>query len=579
MKKRVLTLLCILVSSTISTILFAQNKSAQEILKLNGKKMPFVHIGKTNLYAGKFEVSNVDYLCFLNWTRKTKGEAEYEKNLPDTLVWRTPLGYAEKYINYYLRHPAFRDYPVVGVSYEQVLSFCEYFSTDINEWLEDKHVKKIRFRLPTEEEWEVAARGGQLEGTIFPWGTESIRSEKGKYKGGMLANCSRGSGDFMGFAGSLNDGWDVTCQVGSYWSNNFGIYQMVGNVAEMVAEKSICKGGAWNKGSHKLVISSRDTFEVAASWVGFRVFAEIEEYQKPTSQEKVDAKFIEKSLSYIPAGGFQLSHDYSIFEPDSAESHKKDNALVLSNFYFSKYEVTNDMYIQFLNAITDTVMRNKFTPRDENWTSETDLLQYQHYSTQFPNHPVVNITKDAMIAFCSWLTDTYNKDPDRKYEQIEFSLPSAKQQLRAMNGDLDMASYSWGGPYNRNAKGEYLMNFNPLFDYELYDEDKLTLDMAYRKTQYPLLKKSRSLDDFELTAPVNSYYPSKFGIHNTNGNVAEVVSNSDYALGGSFASMNGNCSNMIFGDYPSILLELITLPSPQVGFRFVMTGINELRKD
>ncbi|MFM7758013.1 MAG: SUMF1/EgtB/PvdO family nonheme iron enzyme, partial [Crocinitomicaceae bacterium] len=382
----------------ICTHVVAQQKietKAGDILRLNGKKMPSFHIGKTNLYACKFEVTNFDYLCFLNWTRKTKGESEYERNLPDTLSWlSTRNGYADKYVDYYLRHPAYRNYPVVGVSYEQVQNFCEYFGITINEWLQDKKIKKIHFRLPTEEEWELAARGGHHEGTIFPWGTESIRSEKGKYKGVILANCNRSSGDFMGF---LNGG-DVSCSVSDYWPNNFGIYHMAGNVAEMVAEKSICKGGAWNKGPHKLVISSRDTFDVESPWVGFRVFAEIEEYQIPTSKEKIDAKFIEKSLSYIPAGGFQINRYYSIFEPDSAESHKKDKSLVLSNFYFSKYEVTNDMYIQFLNAITDSVIRNKYTPRDENWTSETDLLQYQHYSTQFPNHPVVNITKEAMMA-------------------------------------------------------------------------------------------------------------------------------------------------------------------------------------
>ncbi|MBM3186146.1 MAG: SUMF1/EgtB/PvdO family nonheme iron enzyme [Bacteroidetes bacterium] len=557
-------------------VVFAQQKKEikpGEHLKLNGKKMPFVHIGKTNLYAGKYEISNFDYLCFLNWTRKTKGESEYERNLPDTLSWlSTRLGYADKYVDYYLRHPAYRNYPVVGVSYEQVQNFCEYFGITINEWLQDKKIKKIHFRLPTEEEWELAARGGLPKGTIFPWGTESIRSENGKYKGSMLANCNRGSGDFMGYAGFLNDGGDVSCRVSDYWPNNFGIYHMAGNVAEMVAEKSICKGGAWNKEPHKLVISSRDTFDVESPWVGFRVFAEIEEYQIPSLQEKVDAKFIEKSLSYIPAGGFQINRYYSIFEPDSAESHKKDKSLVLSNFYFSKYEVTNDMYIQFLNAITDSVIRNKYTPRDENWTSETDLLQYQHYTTQFPNHPVVNITKEAMMAFCSWLTELYIKDPKRKYEYVKFTLPSAKQQLRAMTGDLDLATYSWGGPYNRNAKGEFMMNFNPLLDYEVYDELKLALDLNYRKGQLPILRRSRALDGFELTAPVNSYYPSRFGIHNTNGNVAEVVSNSDYVLGGSFASMNGNCSNQIFDGNLNILPELITLPSPQVGFRFVMEG-------
>jgi hypothetical protein len=197
----------------------------------------------------------------------------------------------------------------------------------------------------------------------------------------------------------------------------------------------------------------------------------------------------------------------------------------------------------------------------------------------------VNITKEAMIAFCSWLTEQYNKDPKRKFEYVEFSLPTAKQQLRAMTGDLDLQSYSWGGPYSRNAKGEYMMNFNPLIEFEVYDEAKLTCDLTYRKGQLPILKRSRAFDGFELTAPVNSYYPSLFGIHNTNGNVAEVVSNSDYVLGGSFASMNGNCSNGIYSNdwiffeqLPELLPEKISLPSPQIGFRFVMEGFYDNRE-
>jgi formylglycine-generating enzyme required for sulfatase activity len=193
----------------------------------------------------------------LNEIRKTKGEAEYQQNLPDTMIWRTPLGYMEKFVQYYLRHPAYGDYPVVGVNYEQAENYCNWLTNSTNESLNDKQIKKIHFRLPTEEEWELAALGGLPKCTIFPWGTESIRSEKGKYKGVILANCNKGSGDIMGIAGSLNDGGDVTCSVSDYWPNNFGIFHMAGNVAEMVAEKSICKGGAWNKGPHKLVISSQ----------------------------------------------------------------------------------------------------------------------------------------------------------------------------------------------------------------------------------------------------------------------------------------------------------------------------------
>lgn len=584
MPYKILLLLLFLYSASFGQ---KSEKSKQETLRLNGKKMPFVHIGKTNLYACKFEVSNHEYLIFLNEIRKTKGEAEYQQNLPDTMIWRSPLGYMEKFVQYYLRHPAYGDYPVVGVNYEQAENYCNWLTNSTNESLNDKKIKKIHFRLPEENEWELAARGGLSEGTIFPWGTSSVRMEKGKYKGVILANYNGGLGDFMGSAGYLNDGGDISCRVGDYWPNNFGLYNMAGNVAEMVAlpypdaEKLICKGGSWFKGSHKMVISSRDTLDgPAASWVGFRVFAEIEEYHVPKSDIKIDAKFIEDNLSYITAGGAQIPGYYPIFEPDTKQSNNAEKVIMTSNFYVSKYEVTNEMYLKFLESITDSIKRKQYAPKEENWKSETDLLQYQYYSYQFPKYPVVNITKDAMNAFCCWLTDIYNKDSKRKYAHVEITLPTAKQQLRVMTGDLSFQSYSWGGPYNRNSKGEYLMNFNPLFDFELYDERKLTRDLNYRKQQLSLLKRSRAIDGYELTAPVASYNPSNFGVFNANGNVSEVVSNSNFVLGGSFASMDGNCTNEIFFDnWIFILPEQIPLPSPQVGFRFVMTGMNDLRNE
>ena len=565
----------------ISNSCLAQQKAKPEYLKINGKKTEYVDIGKTNLYASQFEVTNFEWLHFLHWIRKTKGEAYYLKNIPDTLVWRTQWGYREQFVQYYLRHPAYRDYPVVGVSFEQALNFCDYLTETGNIFLKDKKVKKILFRLPTEEEWELAARGGLPEGTIFPWGTSSYRKENGKYKGSLQANFMRGKGDFMVLAGHLNDGGDITCQVGSYWPNNFGIYHMAGNVAEMVAlpypdeEKLICKGGSWNKRSHKMVISERDTFEVADSWVGLRVFAEIEEYQVPNTKLKVDADYIQKNLCYIPSGGIQNNGFGKII-------NDTNKVIIHQSFYMSKFEVSNELYLKFLESITDSSIRFSFSPKDENWSSETDLIQYQHYTSQFPYHPVVNISKEAMTVFCNWLSELYNQDPARQFERVQFSLPTMEQQFVASACGLHLQNYSWGGPYKMNAKGEYMMNFNPLLDYVHYDENKLANESTYRKSQLPLLQKSRALDGYELTAPVDAFYPCNYGMYNLNGNVAEVVSNSDIVFGGSFAGLEEHCLNSPIDEYSDWLEpERTTLPSPQVGFRIVMNGIydqNEHKK-
>ena len=88
MHKKILSLLFLI--SAINLSIGQKNvKSKPEILRLNGKKMPFVRAGLTNLYACKFEVTNFEYVNFLDWTRKTKGETDYQLNLPDTMSWRS----------------------------------------------------------------------------------------------------------------------------------------------------------------------------------------------------------------------------------------------------------------------------------------------------------------------------------------------------------------------------------------------------------------------------------------------------------------------------------------------------------
>lgn len=252
----------------------------------------------SSFYLDETEISNFHWLEYLYWLRRVYG-ADYpevhKKALPDTLVWRSRLGYNEPYVEYYLRHPAYRDYPVVGVNWLQCNDFCAWRTDRVNEFIliregilehyvnqinEDnfntdaylfgqyESGKKIeglpdlnpnreyrnvrmedgillpRFRLPTEAEWEYAAYalvgntiGERIrEEKMWPWAGHAVRNPEEKYIGMMLANYKRGRGDNMGIAGRLNDNADVTAPVYSYWPNDFGLYNMAGNVSEWVMD-------------------------------------------------------------------------------------------------------------------------------------------------------------------------------------------------------------------------------------------------------------------------------------------------------------------------------------------------------
>jgi sulfatase modifying factor 1 len=249
-----------------------------------------------SFYMDETEVTNFHYLEYLYWLNRTHVDNPlvYRGALPDTLVWRNKLSYNEPYVLYYLRHPAYRTYPVVGVNWLQAKAYTEWRTDRVNEMImvregfieldvnalgeqafnteayllglhQPTNIKKelkdytpggkkrqIRmedgillpdYRLPTEAEWEYAAYGYISPEynenidvkRIYPWdGLTMRRSDSEKNRGTMYANYMRGRGDAAGVAGRLNDAGFYTVPVKNedYLPNDFGLYHMAGNVSE-----------------------------------------------------------------------------------------------------------------------------------------------------------------------------------------------------------------------------------------------------------------------------------------------------------------------------------------------------------
>ncbi len=259
------------------------------------------------------EVTNSEYFLYVQYMKDVFPPTEekykhiYNSVLPDTLVWRKSLGNTDILTQNYFRHPAYADYPVVGVTWLQASEYCKWRTNAVNlkKLIDEGHIENIfesdstrnffdtdrflndaerlfegdstiykkgvksrgnkksgkdsfkgrkitqadgilqqKFRLPTEAEWEFAAKAiiENREYNIvrgrkkYAWDSKYTRAKDRKYRGDQLANFKQGRGDYSGLPGWSSDGSDIPIRIKSYPPNAFGLYDMSGNVAEWVAD-------------------------------------------------------------------------------------------------------------------------------------------------------------------------------------------------------------------------------------------------------------------------------------------------------------------------------------------------------
>lgn len=249
----------------------------------NNEYRQFMHayLGNPNDPAGGQGIADTSSV----WTR----EAAMEQLYPDTMVWINDFAHhmGDPMTQYYYMHPAFDEYPVVGITWTAAQEFCKWRTDHMNTWRTDPEqglAANPNYRLPSEAEWEYASRGGR-DMAKYPWGGPYLRNGKGC----ALANFKPGRGNYY------DDGFQYTSPVGAYFANDYGLYDMAGNVAEWCEDafhpasfpivwdlnptyfdknerRKVIRGGSWKDVAFYVETGTRnyEYQDTSRSFIGFR---------------------------------------------------------------------------------------------------------------------------------------------------------------------------------------------------------------------------------------------------------------------------------------------------------------------
>lgn len=251
----------------------------------------------------------------------------------------------------------------------------------------------------------------------------------------------------------------------------------------------------------------------------------------------------------------QLSKNYVFINPGKVLIEK--DSFQLEGFFISKYEISNKEYNLFLQDMKAKGKWNTSLEIDtSSWTEGYNVMMLPYKShPAFQNYPVVSISYEAAMEYCKWLEEQLNK------EEFEFtvSLPGRNQWVYAAQGSSKNIGYVWGDRI-LDTKALYFCNFNGC--------GAETIHFNEETNQVEIIKSAGSnsshytSDNADMWAPVNSYKPSRFGLFNMNGNVAEMVLEKGTACGGGFRSYGYDVRNESIMHYAD--------PQIDIGFRPVI---------
>ncbi|WP_276372458.1 SUMF1/EgtB/PvdO family nonheme iron enzyme [Chryseolinea sp. H1M3-3] len=277
---------------------------------------------KGNLYCYEYETTNSMYNLFLNFLEEQDQQdllklCNYDLTAYDDVTKSFYENYGHPFKGKVNKKDTsetnYMEYPAVNISHEGAVLFCQWFSEQYNNHTGKKKFKKVRFRLPTQNEWQIAALGydkfqswmldeNLVEVIIpadtlteikkgkkamisareikYPWfGHYNYRNKVTNTKNCYLGNFKARALEDPCAVGTLpgHDGWTKMALTTSYFPNDIGLYDVVGNVAEMIDEKGKAYGGSWDDIPEESTIRSVKSYAKPDDTIGFRVFMEVVE--------------------------------------------------------------------------------------------------------------------------------------------------------------------------------------------------------------------------------------------------------------------------------------------------------------